>query len=169
MKGLLDLLLMGISVLFQLTLSSRLEVMGVGLDLVMVFLCSIAILQGPVYGGVSGLLAGLVLDGIFGHVGFYSAIYLAVGLGAGLLNERMRFDQWVFPFFCFLLCWFVKDGYASLVFFIGDALVAWNQTLLKVLIGAAVNGLVFLAVHFLLGRLHRWEVLQAPLFRIGRW
>lgn len=169
MKILLDIVLMAAAVLYQATLSAKLQVQGVGIDLLLILLCSIAILQGPAVGAVCGLISGAILDAMFGHMGFYSAAYLGCGMLIGYLAERMRFDQWVFPLIAFALMFVLKECYALVYIFFCDVAISWGGAFLKVLLGAGVSGVVFIGVHFLLERLHRWEVIRAPLFRPGRW
>lgn len=109
MKAVLDVLLLGLALIYQLGFGATLSFKGVGLDLICVCLCSLAIWQGPAYGAVSGLLAGLVLDGLFGHFGFYASGYLAVGLFAGYLADKLRFDRVVAPLLCFAVLYLVKE------------------------------------------------------------
>lgn len=169
MKALLDLLLVFAALLYELGPATALSYRGVGVDLLCVLLCSLAILQGPVYGAVCGVLAGVVLDGIFGHFGFYASAYLAVGLFAGYLAETMRFDRVMMPLLCFAALYLLKELPALLFLFFQDVPVSWVFVFMK-LLGCMLAGCaVFLPVHLGISRLHRWEVIQAPLFHSGKW
>ena len=169
MKAVLDVLLLGLALIYQLGFGATLSFKGVGLDLICVCLCSLAIWQGPAYGAVSGLLAGLVLDGLFGHFGFFASGYLAVGLFAGYLADKLRFDRVVAPLLCFAVLYLVKELPALAYLFFADVPISWPLAMLKLLGCALLGAAVFLPVHLGLGKLHAWEVIQAPLFRRGKW
>ena len=54
----------------------------------------------PAGGDGPGLFFG-GQGGLFGHFGFYASGYLAVGLFAGYLADKLRFDRVVAPLLCF--------------------------------------------------------------------
>ncbi len=169
MKAVLDVLVLSLALAYEFGFGARFSFHGVGLDLVCVLLCSLSIWQGPAYGAVMGLLAGLIMDGVYGHVGFYAAAYLAVGFLAGLAAEKMRFDRVVMPLLCFTSLYLIKELPALVYLFFADVPISWPLALLKLLGCAAVGAAVFLPLHLALSHLHSWEVIQAPLFRRKRW
>lgn len=169
MKALLDIVLLLIGLVYELNLSGMLSYRGVGIDLLCVLLCSLSILQGPIYGAVCGLAVGVILDGIFGHFGLYAAGYLAVGLLAGLFAEKMRFDKIVMPLICFAVLYLFKELPAVLYLFFQAVPISWPSVFLKLLLGALVGCALFMPLHLLFVRLHKWEVVQAPLFHNRKW
>ena len=63
----------------------------------------------------------------------------------------------------------VKELPALAYLFFADVPISWPLAMLKLLGCALLGAAVFLPVHLGLGRLHAWEVIQAPLFRRGKW
>lgn len=169
MKNILDILLLGLSTLYQLTLASRLEVRGIGVDVLCVLLSSLALLQGPVYGSFYGLVVGLILDGVFGHVGYYAAMYLFVGFMAGLLSEKVRMNRFILPVVIFVGLFLVKELYAIVYIFFSNGLVSWGMIVVKTLACTLLSAGAFFVAHWLLTKVHKWEVIQAPLFKTNRW
>ena len=169
MKTVLDVLLLAIALIYEFGFGADLSFRGVGLDLVCVLLCSLSIWQGPIYGAVAGLLTGLIMDGVYGHIGFYASAYLAVGLLAGLFAEKMRFDKLVMPLLCFALLYVLKELPAVIYIFFADVPISWPLAFLKILGCVLVGAAAFVPIHLGVSKLHEWEVIQAPLFRRNRW
>ena len=88
MRIVVDVLLLLPALLYQTTLAANLEVRGVGVDLIAVVLASLALTQGWLYGAVGGLAVGLILDCVFGQMGFYALQYMALGMLVGLAGDR---------------------------------------------------------------------------------
>ena len=97
MRIVVDVLLLLPALLYQTTLAANLEVRGVGVDLIAVVLASLALTQGWLYGAVGGLAVGLILDCVFGQMGFYALQYMALGMLVGLAGFRFRLDRYVLP------------------------------------------------------------------------
>lgn len=165
MRIIVDLLLLTPAVLYQSTLAAHFSVRGVGLDLVAVLLASLSIAQGWIYGAVGGLICGLVLDGVFGAVGYWSLQYLLVGMLVGLANERLRRPGWVVSGLTVLAACMIRELVPVAYLYLVSAHVGWGYALIKVLAQSALCALAFLPVHWLIQRLHRWDVISAPSFR----
>ena len=164
MRILVDVLLLLPALLWQLTLSARVQVRGVGLDLVCVMLAAITVVQGWLYGALGGLLCGLVLDGVFGQTGYWSLQYMLFGMVVGLLSERLHPRQWLVSALTVLCAYVLKELIPVIYLYIADAQVSFGAAGLRVLLRAGVCMAVYLPALWALRRLHRWDVISAPIF-----
>ena len=164
MRIIVDVLLLVPALLYQSTLSAHFSVRGVGLDLLAVLLASLSIVQGWLYGALGGLICGLILDGVFGVTGYWSLQYMLFGLAVGLANERIRSDRWLLPALTVFAAYALKELVPVVYLYLVSAQIGWGYAFLKILASCAVCTAVFLPVHWLMKRLHRWDVISAPIF-----
>ena len=164
MRVILDILLLLPALLYQSALAAHFTYRGVGVDLLAVLLASIAINQGWLYGAVGGFAAGLILDCTFGHIGLYALQYMALGMFVGLVNERFRLDTIVLPALLTLAACAAREIVPAVYLYFARATISWGYALLRVLLCAALDAALFVPVHLLLRRLHRWDVVRASLF-----
>ena len=164
MRIVVDILLMVPALLWQLTLSAQLQVRGVGLDLVAVMLAGISVVQGWLYGALGGLACGLVMDGVFGQTGCWSLQYMLLGMVVGLLNERLHARQWVLSMLAVGGAYILKELVPMAYLYLAGAQVDFGAAGMKVLVSAAVCMAAYLPVLWGLRRLHRWDVISAPIF-----
>ena len=105
----------------------------------------------------------------------FSVRGVGLDLVAVLVASLSIVQGWIWGAVGGLLCGIVMDcvfgvaGYWSLQYmlmylYFVSAQVGWGYALLKVLAGSAVCTAVFLPVHWLIQRLHRWDVISAPSF-----
>ena len=165
MRVLLDVLLLVPALLLQNTLLGRFTVHGVGLDLLAAVLAAIACAQGWMAGGLCGLLCGIVMDGVFGHVGYYALQYLLLGMTVGLLRERWIHGHLLLPVLSLLIGYALKELVPVLYLYLTGAEIGWMAALLRVAVSAGVCAAVFIPLHLLVQRLHRWDVISGPDFR----
>ena len=163
MRIVVDVLLLLPALLYQTTLAANLEVRGVGVDLIAVVLASLALTQGWLYGAVGGLAVGLILDCVFGQMGFYALQYMALGMLVGLAGFRFRLDRYVLPALALLAAYVVKEMVPVVYLYFSRAQVGWGYAFLKILACGLLNAAVL--VYALIRRLHRWDVISAPIFR----
>lgn len=168
MRIVLDILLLAPALIYQSTLAAHAQVRGVGLDLAAVLLASLSILQGWMTGALGGLICGLVLDSVFGQMGYYALRYMLLGLLAGLGAERFRPGSLLMPALTVTAVYAATELIPAVYLFFAGAQVGWMYALFKALMSAAVCGAAFLPVHALMRRLHRWDVISAPIFRFRR-
>ncbi len=165
MRIVVDVLLLLPALLYQTTLAANLEVRGVGVDLIAVVLASLALTQGWLYGAVGGLAVGLILDCVFGQMGFYALQYMALGMLVGLAGFRFRLDRYVLPALALLAAYVVKEMVPVVYLYFARAQVGWGYAFLKILACGLLNAAVLVPVYALIRRLHRWDVISAPIFR----
>lgn len=164
MRIIVDVLLLLPALLYQTTLSAHFSMRGVGLDLMAVLLASLSIVQGWAYGAVGGLLCGIVMDCVFGVTGYWSLQYMLIGLLVGLLGDGARQGRWLVPALTVFVACALRELPVMVYLYFVSAQVGWGYAFLKVLAGSAVCTVVFLPVHWLIRRLHQWDVISAPRF-----
>lgn len=164
MRILVDVLLLLPALLWQLTLSAHVQVRGVGLDLLAVVLAGLSVVQGWLYGALGGLLCGLVMDGVFGQTGYWALQYMLFGMLVGLASENLHPRQWVLSALCVLGVYALKEVVPMIYLYIVDAQVNFGAAAFSALMRAAVCTAAYLPVLWLLRKLHRWDVISAPIF-----
>ena len=165
MRIVVDVLLLLPALLYQTTLAANFQVRGVGLDLIAVLLASLSMVQGWLYGALGGLACGLILDCVFGQLGYYALQYMLLGMITGMMHLRFRMDNWLLPALTVLGAYVVKELVPVTYLFFANAQVGWGYAALKILACAVICAVVFMPVHALIRRLHRWDVISAPIFR----
>lgn len=74
----------------------RLRLFGVYPEMLVVVVCSVALLRGPFVGVVVGVIFGFAADLPGGHLVGLSAVgYAAAGLAAGLLGVKVFPERWI--------------------------------------------------------------------------
>ena len=164
MRIIVDVLLLLPAMLYQTTLSAHFSVRGVGLDLVAVLLASLSIVQGWAYGAVGGLLCGIVMDCVFGVTGYWSLQYMLIGLLVGLLGDGARQGRWLVPALTVFGACALRELPVMVYLYFVSAQGGWGYALVKVLAESLLCTAVFLPVHWLIRRLHQWDVISAPRF-----
>lgn len=164
MRILVDVLLLLPALLWQLTLSAHFQVRGVGLDLLAVVLAVMSVVQGWLYGALGGLLCGLVMDGVFGQTGYWALQYMLFGMIVGLISERLHPRQWVLSALTVLGAYAIKELIPVVYLYIADAQVGFVAAAFRVLLRAAVCMIAYLPALWGMRRLHRWDVISAPIF-----
>ena len=164
MRIIVDVLLLLPALLYQTTLSAHFSVRGVGLDLVAMLLASLSIVQGWAYGAVGGLLCGIVMDCVFGVTGYWSLQYMLIGLLVGLLGDGARQGRWLVPALTVFGACALRELPVMVYLYFISAQVVWGYALVKVLAESLLCTAVFLPVHWLIRRLHQWDVISAPRF-----
>lgn len=164
MRILVDLMLLLPALLWQLTLSAHVQVRGVGLDLAAVVLACMSVVQGWLYGALGGLLLGLVMDGVFGQTGYWALQYMLFGMAVGLISERLHKSQWALSALAVLAAYVLKELVPAAYLYFAGAQVDFAAAALKILAGAAVCAVLYLPALWAMRRLHRWDVISAPIF-----
>lgn len=164
MRILVDVALLLPALLWQMTLSAHFQVRGVGIDLLAVVLAVMSVVQGWLYGALGGLACGLVMDGVFGQPGYWALQYMLFGMLTGLAGERMHPRQWMLSALSVLVAYAVKELIPIVYLYIADAQVDFGAAALSVLMRAAVCMVAYLPALWGMRRLHRWDVISAPIF-----
>jgi len=87
-----------VAAILQVSLAPHLAVFGVVPDLIFLVVVTLALAEGPVAGGVSGFVGGLLFDLIgTSVVGPYALVFTLVGYAAGMLSANMFAEGWLLP------------------------------------------------------------------------
>lgn len=164
MRILLDILLLLPALLWQLTLGAQVQVRGVGLDALAIVLAVMATVQGWLYGALGGLLSGLIMDGIFGQTGYWALQYMLLGMAVGLMNEQLHRRQWVVSALTVLAAYALKELVPMAYLYFAGAQVDFAAAAVKIAVSSAVTAVLYLPALFAMRRLHRWDVISAPIF-----
>jgi len=82
----------------QVSLAPYLAIFNVVPNFLFLVVVTLALTEGPVAGGVSGLVAGLAFDLLgTGPVGPYALVLTVVGYFAGMLSANMFAEGWLLP------------------------------------------------------------------------
>jgi len=102
--------------IIQSTIINSIQVFGVKPNLMLVFIVSVALLNGSVQGAVVGAVLGLMQDVISGKIiGFYCLLGMYLGLIIGAVNKRLYRENLIIIIFFTFLSTFV---YEELVYII---------------------------------------------------
>ncbi len=164
MRVVVDVLLLLPALLYQNTLAAHFQVRGVGLDLIAALLATMSLVQGWLYGAVGGLVCGLIMDGVFGLTGYHALGYMMLGMVVGLAGEKFRLDNWIGPALALFVAYLLKEMIPIVYLYFASAQVGWAYALLKTVLSGALCAAVFLPVHWAMRRIHRWDVVSAPIF-----
>lgn len=147
------LLLLGLLV-FDLAAFEQFDILGVRPELIVVFVCTVALQSGPATGLLVGAAAGLLVDLSGGHlIGLSVLSFAAAAAAAGSFSVRMFADRWVI-----VLTAVALGTVAEQIVYAAGALAFGFQLSLPILVTRILP--VLLLYHSLL----------APLvYPLGRW
>lgn len=113
MRYIFHLIVSSIIFIFQSTLCEYIAIAGVKPNLMLIFIVSIAFLQGGSAGLVSGIIMGLLQDCYFGRViGCNLFLYGVTGYTAGILADNFNKENIAAPvFLTFLATLFYNFGF----------------------------------------------------------
>lgn len=86
------------AVILQMGLAPQIAVFGVVPNFLFLVVVTIALVKGPVAGGISGFIGGLIFDLLgVAVVGPYAIVLTLVGYLAGMLTASMFAEGWLLP------------------------------------------------------------------------
>lgn len=87
-----------VSFLLQVLVAPHVAILGAVPSFPVLVVITLAIVEGPAAGAVSGFAAGLVLDFLgTGPVGAWALVLVVVGYAAGMLQENLFAEGWLQP------------------------------------------------------------------------
>lgn len=128
----------------QVTLVNPWHLPGGGPDLVLLVVVSLAVVQGPLAGAVTGFFAGLLVDLLppaSGYVGLWALVLCVAGYLAGLLRSDTRRSAGALIAAVAGLSALAVLGYAGLAMLFGVPGGTWDE-LTSVLIGTVLYDLL---------------------------
>lgn len=142
----------------QSSLLMPLTLWGVLPDLALVIVATVALVQGPAVGGLTGLIAGLLLDVIAGRmVGLGALSKVAVGLGIGAVGQRVFGERIIVTAALVFVAAFVD----RIVYYVGARAFGidfgFTDRVIDVVIPSALyESLISLVAYPLIVRIMRW-------------
>ena len=127
------------------------SVSGFHIDLLPCIPAAVALMEGPVLGGVFGLLTGMLYDvGFIGVDGLFPLYYMLFGIAAGALS--MRFLRRMFPSMLLLntcgmlIIGLFRYGFSVLLFEGAPFPLAFQSMCGEILVSVALSPVVYLPV-----------------------
>jgi rod shape-determining protein MreD len=145
--------------ILQVSIAPRLAVFGVVPNFMFLVVVTIALTQGPVAGGVSGLVGGLIFDLLgSGVVGPFALVLAVVGYVAGLLSANLFAEGWLLPVSVVAGASLSTEViYGIVLAVLGSGLPFWREFLTIMLPGAVYHTALAVIAYPLLARLLRTE------------
>ncbi len=97
-KALTASIALAVAAILQVSLAPHIAVFGVVPNLFFLVVVTLAFVEGPVAGGVSGFVGGLLFDLIgTSVVGPYALVLSVVGYSTGMLSANLFAEGWLLP------------------------------------------------------------------------
>jgi rod shape-determining protein MreD len=143
--------------ILQVSVAPYLAVFGVVPNFLFLVVVTLALTEGPVAGGVSGFIAGLMFD-LLGTsvVGPYALVLTVVGYGAGMLSANMFAEGWLLPVSVVALASLITEvAYGIVLAVLGVGVPFWHGFVTIMLPGAVYHTVLAVLVYPWLARLLR--------------
>jgi len=131
---------------------SRVSVLGVTPDCVLVLVVSMGILKGPTGAAAAGCAVGLFMDILCGRaIGINAIAYMLSGVIGGIFYKKYYADNLIIPVATTAVCAFMKENIMALITSMVGGSFAYFEMLLTYMIpSAAFSALLCLPVHSLM-------------------
>jgi len=97
-KALPAIIALVVAAILQVSIAPHLAVFGVVPNIIFLVVVTLAFVKGPVAGGISGFVGGLVFDLIgTSIVGPYALVLSVVGYTTGMLSANLFAEGWILP------------------------------------------------------------------------
>jgi rod shape-determining protein MreD len=97
-KALTAAIALAVAAILQVSLAPHLALFGVVPNLIFLVVVTLAFVEGPAAGGVSGFIGGLIFDLIgTSVVGPYALVLSVVGYATGMLSANLFAEGWLLP------------------------------------------------------------------------
>ena len=97
-KALPAIIALVVAAILQVSIAPHLAVFGVVPNIIFLVVVTLAFVEGPVAGGISGFVGGLVFDLIgTSVVGPYALVLSVVGYTTGMLSANLFAEGWILP------------------------------------------------------------------------
>jgi rod shape-determining protein MreD len=150
----MEIFVIYVALVLQMVLSPSIPIAGVTPDIVFAVVVSLAAFRGCLRGSAYGAGAGIMLDLIFLHPGFYSLQYTLSGALSGLVSIRKsaRFMQ---PVIICMPAYFIKEAVTLILIYLDGASVEWLSMLRKISIGALYTAAIAFLIYALTEFIYR--------------
>ena len=142
------------------TANMPLALFGFRIDLLPCIPAAIALMEGPFFGGMFGLLTGILYDvGFVGVDGLFPIYYMLFGIAAGAVS--MRFLRRMFPSMLLLstcgmlLIGMLRFGFSVMLFSGAPFPLAFQSMCGEILVSVVLSPVIFLPVRASARRIYR--------------
>lgn len=158
-----------VAVILQVAIAPYMAVFGVVPNFIFLVVVTLAFVQGPVAGSVSGFVGGLVFDLLgISVVGPYALVLTLVGYVAGLLSASMFAEGWLLPVTVVAITSLVSElVYGVVLAVLGAGPPFWHSVLTITLPGVVYNTVLAVLVYPWLARILRPEVQMKSFRRLA--
>ena len=163
-----------INYVFQTSVLPHVAIFGVTPDTAIIFIVGYGILRGDVEGAIFGFSAGLLQD-IFsgGPIGMFALMGFLIGYVSGKPFRDFFKDNYFLPFFIVLAAVLAQQFiiYVSSFLFLGFTNLpyfAWMIILPTAIYTVCLSIPLYSLLHFINGRVERWESAHRNLFERDR-
>jgi rod shape-determining protein MreD len=147
------------AVVLQVSVAPYMAVFGVVPNFIFLVVVTLALTEGPVAGGVSGLVGGLLFD-LLGTsvVGPYALVLSVVGYAAGMLSANLFAEGWLLPVTVVAVASLTTEiAYGVVLVVLGAETSFWHSLLTIMLPGAVYHTALAVLLYPWLARLLRPE------------
>lgn len=156
-------------IVLQVALAPHMAVFGVVPNFVFLVVVTVALTQGPVAGGVTGLIGGLVFDLLgIGLVGPFGLVLAVVGYAAGMLSANLFAEGWRLPVTVVAIASLTTEvAYGIVLAVLGAGLPFWHSLVTIMLPGALYHTALAVLAFPVLARLLRTERAMKSFRRLS--
>jgi rod shape-determining protein MreD len=143
----------------QVSIASHIAIFGVVPNFMFLVVVTIALTQGPVAGGVSGFVGGLLFDLLgSGIVGPYALVLTVVGYVAGMLTANLFAEGWLLPVSVVAVASLATEvAHGIVLVVLGTGLQFWHELIMVMLPSVIYHTALAVIAYPLLARLLRAE------------
>ena len=145
------------ALILQVAIAPYLAVFGIVPNFLFLVVVTIALTEGPVAGGVSGLVGGLLFD-LLGTsvVGPYALVLSVVGYTAGMLSANMFAEGWLLPVTVVAIASLITEvAYGIVLAVLGTGVPFWHSLVTTMLPAALYHTVLAVLAYPWLARLLR--------------
>lgn len=144
-------------IILQVALAPHIAVFGVVPNIIFLVVVIVALTQGPVAGGVTGLAGGLVFDLLGASiVGPYGLVLAVVGYFAGMLSANLFAEGWLLPVTVVAVASLSAEvAYGIVLTVMGTGIGFWHSLVTVMLPGALYQTVLAVIAFPLLARFLR--------------
>ncbi|MDD3919553.1 MAG: rod shape-determining protein MreD [Eubacteriales bacterium] len=157
-------------VYFDSIFFAKLNIAGIRPDVMLAFVVSFSILEGPLMGAVLGGAGGLLMDILFGRaLGVYAALYLIAAVAAGVFYGKFYADNVVIPAVTAVIAGIAKDLVLALIVLAMGTKFQFAMLLVQYILPCALStGVMCLLIHLLLKPMVARQVARRRAERLAR-
>jgi rod shape-determining protein MreD len=152
-----------VAMLLQTLVASHVTILGISIDLFLIFTVIVALCWGSLAGAVFGFVAGIAADiAYFEPLGMHAFVYVVTGYSLGLLTLRFGTRSlWMVLFYTLGASFVAKVIFGAFAYVMGPQEGFFTMLSLQMIPGAALDALVAVPLYLLLLKLRVVSVARS--------